>query len=369
MSLSRPRRPSRRLCLESLEDRSTPAITMAAVGNNSGEVVVINADTDAKILDFRPFDTATSKYIGQMSIALGDVNGDGQTDLIVATRGTRAGKIKVFDGAGIVAGTVTKPTQTILVAFPVSGYTQGLTVASADVNGDGVDDIVAASRASKGSTGTLLSATVVVYDGANTGAGGILNGATIGSFHPIGTATDGLYVTAGNIGLGGFGGTDGNAEIAVSSANRSLVEIFQLSGGSFIQLGSDFSPFGSTAFVPGNGDGQISALNVITLTPLSSAVFFEVGRLDTSNGTVDLQFLNDLGGNISSYSDGSGVTFFGLDFIALPSVGQEVMMVARVTPSGGTSIDLLDASSGTARTPLNGFLKLTGKVTVAGGRG
>jgi hypothetical protein len=361
MSLSRPRRPSRRLCLESLEDRSTPAITMAAVGNNSGEVVVINADTDAKILDFRPFDTATSKYIGQMSIALGDVNGDGQTDLIVATRGTRAGKIKVFDGAGIVAGTVTKPTQTILVAFPVSGYTQGLTVASADVNGDGVDDIVAASRASKGSTGTLLSAAVVVYAGAQSVvAGAALNGAIIGSFQPIGKATDGLYVTADDFNLDPLG----NAEIAVSSANRSLVKIFHLSGGSFKQLGSDFSPFGSTAFVPGNGDGQISAMETFNAAGFPTPLFV-AGRLDTSTGAVDLEALQLFNGaliNDASYSDGSRVTFFGLD-----SLFGAFVMVARVTPSSGTSIDLLDPLSGTAETPLNGFLKLTGKVTVAGG--
>jgi FG-GAP-like repeat len=357
MSLSRSRRPSPRLCLENLEDRSTPAITLAAVGNNSGEVVVINATTDAKILDFRPFDTAASKYIGQMSIAFGDVNSDGQTDLIVATRGTRAGKIKVFDGAGIVAGTVTKPTQTILVAFPVSGYKQGLTVASADVNGDEIDDIVAASRTSTSTTGTLLPATVVVYAGAHTVAGAALKGATIGSFHPFGTATDGLYVTAGDM------NGDGKAEIAVSSANQSLVKLFELSGGSFTQLGSDFSPFGLAAFVPGNGDGQIRAMVAINAAAFPTPVFV-VGRLDTSTGTVDLQVLNGSGMNVVSYSDGSGVTFFGLDSL-FGSSGE--VMVARVTPSGGTSIDLLDAFSGFGETPLNGFLKLTGKVTVAGG--
>jgi FG-GAP-like repeat len=327
---------------------------MAAVGNNSGEVVVIDASTGAKILDFRPFDTAASKYIGQMSIALGDVNFDGVPDLIVATRGTRAGKIKVFDGAGIVAGTVTKPTQTILVAFPVSGYKQGLTVTSADVNGDRIDDIVVASRTSSSTTGTLLPATVVVYAGANNG-GAALNGATIGSFHPIGTATDGLYVAAFDV------NGDGNADIAVSSANHSMVKIFQLSGGSFTQLGSDFSPFGAATFVPGNGDGQISVATVADVEG-NSMRFFEVGRLDTRTGVVDLQLLNGIGGNVESYTDGSRVTFFGLDSL---DQGEEVML-ARVTPSGGTSIDLLDPRSGTAGTPLNGFLKLTGKVTVAG---
>ena len=332
-----------------------PPVTMAAVASNSGEVVVTNANTGAKILDFRPFDTATSKYIGQMSLALGDVNGDGETDLIVATRGTRAGKIKVFDGAGIVAGRVTQPTQTILVAFPVSGYKQGLTVASADVNGDGIDDIVAASRTSTGTSGTRLPATVVVYAGADTGAGGTLSGATIGSFQPIGTATDGIYVTAGDT------TGDGKAEIAVSSANRSLVKIYQWSSGVFNQLGGNLTPFGATAFAPGNGDGQICAVNVGG----STTVDFEFGRLDTT-GAVDLQLVDGSGGNLASYSKGSNVSFFALDSVDVAKDNNGKVMLARVTPAGGASIDLLDPTTGTADTPLNGFLTLAGKVTVAG---
>src|SRR5262245_27951258 len=172
------------LLLENLEARDTP--TLAAVADALGNVVVFNANTQTQELNFRPFDTPTNQYIGQMSVALGDVNNDSVVDLIVATRGRRAGKVKVFDGAGIVAGTVTQPTQTILVAFPLAGYKQGLTVASADINGNGIDDIAVATRRSNNvNTGAVLPATVVVYPGVDSGAGGSVPATVLGSFQPI----------------------------------------------------------------------------------------------------------------------------------------------------------------------------------------
>src|SRR5205823_6213773 len=132
-----------------------------------------------------------------------------------------------------------------------------LTIASADVNGDTIDDLVVASRSSTDVfTGDPIPAKVVVYAGANSGAGGTLTGTTLGSLNPTGMGTNGIYVTAGDT------NGDGKAEVAISSSSQSLVQIFSVSGGTFTQVGADLHPFGTDTFVAANGDGQIRALHV-----------------------------------------------------------------------------------------------------------
>ena len=334
---------------------------LAASGDNLGNVVVFNANTNTQYVKFRPFDTDASQYIGQMSIALGDVNGDGVPDLILGTRGRRAGKVKVFDGASIIAGIVPLPTQTIFVGFPLSPdgtaahnpYNQAVTVAAADVNGDGIKDIIVATRtANSVFDNSVLPATVVTYAGAN----GAITGSILGSFKPFGTAKDGVYVTAGDT------TGDGHAEVTVSSSTRSLVKIFQFSGGTFSQLGGDINPFGATPFVPANGDGQIRAVNVGG----SATVDFEYGRLDTSTGAVDLQLLDAAGSVIDSYTNGTGASFFAIDAVDQNADNNGKVMLARVTAAGGTTIDLLDPPTGTDAGTLDGLLTLSVKATLAG---
>jgi FG-GAP-like repeat len=316
---------------------------LAATGNNSGEVVVTNANTGMKILDFRPFDTATSRYKGQMSIALGDVNGDGVPDLIVATRGARAGKVKVFDGVGIESGSVTLPTQTIFTAFPISGYSQGLTVAAADVNGDGIDDILAAGRKDSANGN---AADVVAYAGGRGSFGSL-----IGSFHPFTSSfTGGVYVAARSTG-------SGNAEIAVSSSSNSSVQFWQLSGSTFGQIGSS-SPFSTATFNAGAGDGQIAAVDN------GGTIEFVTGHV--SGGVTTLKLLDAGGNTLDTNTVGSGASFFAIDAVDLNQTGNDDVMFAPVTSAGGTTLELLNPTTDAVVGTLNSFLNLTGKVTISG---
>jgi hypothetical protein len=333
-------------------DAGLPPFPLAAVADALGNVVVFDPNKNEELLTFRPFDTAANQYVGQMSVALGDANNDGIADLIVATRGKRAGKVKVFDGAGILDGTVTLPTQTILVAFPVAGYKQGLTVASGDVNGDGIDDIAVATRRSTSTIdGSLLRARVVVYAGADTGAGAPT---VLGSFPPIGAANDGLYITAGNV-----GGTAA-AEVAISSSKRSLVKIFQFTGSGFTQLGGTLGD--GEVFVAGNGDGQFRALDTVG----DGTVEAITGILNPNTGAVELELFSSTGTPLASYSRGTGASFFALDAIDLDNDGDYQVMLARVVPGGSTTIELLNPTTGDVEGTLNSFLTLTGKVTIAG---
>ena len=81
-----------------------------------------------------------SSYTGGVTVAMGDVNGDGRADLIFGT--AFGGLIRIFDG----------PTLAPLAsAFPYGPlFPGGVNVAAGDVNGDGIDEVAFAPRSSGG---------------------------------------------------------------------------------------------------------------------------------------------------------------------------------------------------------------------------
>ncbi len=72
--------------------------------------------------------------MGGVHVALGDVTGDGVADIISATGGGTSAHIKVFDGRTLAEVRSFLPFGT--------GYLGGASIASGDVNNDGVDDII-----------------------------------------------------------------------------------------------------------------------------------------------------------------------------------------------------------------------------------
>ena len=117
---------------------------------------------------------AYSGFTGGVRVAAGDVNGDGVNDIIAAAGpGGVGGHVKVFDGDN---GAL------INSFFAYDGFAGGVFVAAGDVNGDGIDDIVTGADA--GSVGGHVK----VFDGDN--------GALLRSFFAYPGFTGGVRVAA-----------------------------------------------------------------------------------------------------------------------------------------------------------------------------
>ena len=140
-SLSRSACRARRPALEVLEDRVTPA-GLLAVGAGEGHSPVVrffDAQTGAPRASLVAYST---NFTGGVRVAAGDVNGDFVPDFIVAPGAGIASTIKVFDGN----------TLELLVRFNAFGtnYRGGVNVAVGDVNGDGLNEIVVAAARGRG---------------------------------------------------------------------------------------------------------------------------------------------------------------------------------------------------------------------------
>src|SRR5262249_47352672 len=119
----------------------SPQLThLLAVSSDAGpasNVRVFNADGSMR-LALSPY----GSYSGGVSVATGDGNGAGVEDIITgAGPGAPGGHIKVFDGA---MGTEIRS----FLAFP--GYSGGISVAAGDINGDGHADSIVAATGSAG---------------------------------------------------------------------------------------------------------------------------------------------------------------------------------------------------------------------------
>jgi hypothetical protein len=151
-------------------------------------VKVVNVFTRATIATIAPFGPA---YRGGVAVAAGDVNGDRRADIVVGTGGGTAGRIRIFDGrtSGVVSS---------LIPFGPS-YRGPVSVAAADLNADGKADVVAA-------TGSGAPASVRAYrSGASTSlvslapfAAAVAGGAAVGAADLDGDRKAEVVVGAGS---------------------------------------------------------------------------------------------------------------------------------------------------------------------------
>jgi hypothetical protein len=130
--------------------------------------------TGAEVFGFFPFDPG---FLGGVRVAVGDVTGDGVPDVVAGAGPGGGPHVRVFDGAALLAGQAVEVTSFFAYA---GGFTGGVVVAVADVDGDGRADVITGTgpgggphvRVFDGTTGAPLTgplASFFPYDPGFTG--------------------------------------------------------------------------------------------------------------------------------------------------------------------------------------------------------
>jgi uncharacterized delta-60 repeat protein len=203
------------------------------VGTDGGkpEVKVYDPLTNALKMDFMAYNRA---FTGGVHVATADVNGDGIDDIITGAGPGGGPHVEVFDGA---------TGQLIMSFFAYDpSFAGGVYVAAADVNGDGHADIITGAGAGGGPH-------VKVFDGAT---GQIIQ--SFFAYNPV--FTGGVRVAAGDV------NGDGHADIVTGAGigGGPHVEVFDGMTGAILRSFFAFDPsFSNGVFVAAgdlNGDGH-----------------------------------------------------------------------------------------------------------------
>jgi hypothetical protein len=221
----------------------TAAPDVIATGSDVGggpEVKVFNSTTHALQADFYAF---PATFTGGVRVAVGDVNGDGVPDVIVAAGIGGMAEIRVFDGANNY-----QPMAGPLGGFyaMVPSFSGGLYVAVGDVLGAGYDDIIVGYGAGGGPL-------VNVYDGQTANL--------IGAFYATAPSfTGGVRVAAGDVEgikrddiLATFGPGSASIVEVINFQSLSLAQVIPVFGGQF--TGGLFVAAGDV-----NGDGHADVI-------------------------------------------------------------------------------------------------------------
>src|SRR5262249_54431548 len=129
---------------------------------NEGSVATLRS---GPLGDFFPYGTG---FAGGITLAAGDLNGDGRDELVTGTfRGSSL--LKAFDAA---------TGATVLSEFAYPGFTGGFSVSTADLNGDGRAEIITGGAIGAGGHIKILDGVTGQETSSFFGMGASFNGGT-----------------------------------------------------------------------------------------------------------------------------------------------------------------------------------------------
>ena len=167
---------------------SEPSLPLIATGAGPGSpplVRVFNADGSLRF----SFDAYDSGFTGGVNVAVGDVNGDGIPDIITGPGPGGGPLVKVFDGS----------TGNLITSFFAYNpeFRGGVSVAAGDVNGDGKADIIVGAGPGGGPQVEVFNATKLGMVQAN---GQLAPAAVLQSFYAYNSGfRGGVNVAAGDV--------------------------------------------------------------------------------------------------------------------------------------------------------------------------
>jgi hypothetical protein len=209
---------------------------IAGAGLGGGPAIaVLDSQTGEVMESFFAFDPA---FTGGVNVAVYDVNNDGILDIIAAAGAGGGPEVRIFNGDGL----------TILRSFYAYAvdFSGGVSVATIDLNNDGILDIVTGAGAGG-------APHVKVFDGATN--------AIISQWfaYPV-TFTGGVFVAVGDI------SNDGNIELVTGAGQGGspVVAVWDPNTGAllaqFYAYAEDFTGGARVGVYDGNGDGVLDLI-------------------------------------------------------------------------------------------------------------
>jgi hypothetical protein len=258
-----------RVAVGDVDGDAQPDIITATGAGATPHVKVFNGMSGAEFRSFLAYDAA---FTGGVFVASGDVNNDGFDDIVTGTGEGSAAHVKVFSG-------MDNSVLRSFFAYDVN-YTGGVRVAAGDVNGDGFVDII---------TGTASTTSQVkVFSGQTQG-----ELASFFAYSP--TFQGGVFVAAGDV------NGDGRADLLTGAGPGAGPHVKVFSGATLAEINSffayDVSLSGGVRVAGGdvNGDGRAE---LITATGPGAGPHVKAfdGRTSAQLGTFFAYAANFTGG-------------------------------------------------------------------------
>ena len=328
-------------------------IIMGAGAGGGPHVRVFSGVDLSELASFYAFDPA---FTGGVSVASGDVDGDGRADVVIGAGAGGGPHVRVFSGAALYAFQVCgmRPVPKIVCRLPElasfyaydADFGGGVSVAAGDFNGDGFSDIVTGAGPGGGPH-------VRVFSG--------LDRRELAGFYGYGPA----FAGGVNVATGDING-DGWVDLILGAGPGGGPHVRILSGVDFSELDSFFAPaeMGSGISVGSAGDGprlRFTSAGATEFTAGSAGTFIITtagipAPAITSSGTlpagVTLSDNGDgtatLGGTPAGGSEGFYVLTFTADNGG-PTAATQTFILFVNAPPAITSAAAAPGTGGTLR--------------------
>jgi hypothetical protein len=256
-----PRLTGTTVDIGAVEASATAKVQFAyfAVGGTPGRVQVRRVSDGGLVADFAPYG---SSYTGPVTVAVGDISGNGFPDLVT---GAAVGNpdVRVWDGRALANGTFNSanPTASLLAQFFPYGlnFNVGANVAVGDIEHDGFADIVTGATAGNPDVRVYRGKDIATKSFNPNGASLVAQWFAYGLQFNVGAT-----VAVGDINGDGYadvvtGATSGNPDVRVYNGKDIANHTFNPTGKSllaqFFAFGLNFNVGANVAVGDVNGDG------------------------------------------------------------------------------------------------------------------